>query len=82
MTESDSEVDGYVSSDSQSDFDEADTRASRAVPVWLQLQAVAALGLSLALALAVPPAVRVKFTSQNRTRTMNRPDRPVLPLMR
>ena len=30
MTESDSEVDGYVSSDSQSDFDEADTRASRA----------------------------------------------------
>ena len=30
MTESDSEGDGYVSSDSQSDFDEADTRASRA----------------------------------------------------
>ncbi len=30
MTESDSEVDGYFSSDSQSDFDEADTRASRA----------------------------------------------------
>jgi len=28
MTESDSEIEGYVSSDGQSDFDEADTRPS------------------------------------------------------
>ena len=60
MTESDSELEGYISSDGESDFDEADTRPS-------------ADKLGPSRATAVQARLGLRQLLCNQTRTMNWP---------
>ena len=65
MTESDSEIEGYVSCDGQSDFDEADTRPSEG-------------NLGRAPAAAAPAWLGLRQPRWRRIQTMNQPMCPIL----